>query len=32
MCLPLVIGIASSALAFITVNISFFKAFKKQKR
>jgi hypothetical protein len=32
MWLPLAIGIASSALAFITVNISFFKAFKKQKR
>ena len=32
MCLPLVIGIASSALAFITVNVSFFKAFRKQKR
>ena len=28
---PLIIGIASSALAFITVNISFFKAFKKLK-
>ncbi len=32
MWLPLAIGIASSTLAFITVNISFFKAFKKQKR
>ena len=32
MCLPLVIGITSSALTFITVNISFFKAFRKQKR
>ena len=32
MCLPLVIGIASSAIAFITVNISFFKAYRKQKR